>query len=257
MNPSTRKKAVVCISLLVMLITFATNYPKIFSGSTVQAMSTQSPKVHRILCYGDSLTAGTSGMDLHPYAPYLESAFNKRGGDRQVVVRHRGLPGWTAKQMLEDLDGGTSGLRSAIQAIKDPGLSVVIILAGTNDLGYGSSEKQITDAVLGLHSVAWDNGVLKTIAIGVPPSGYTSANEHARHVVEGVNTNLEKACAETDRAIFMPFPFEFERGGENWYLDTLHFSEKGYQVLGESLVTTLDSVLAVLDEKSSDQSNET
>lgn len=204
----------------------------------VKAMSTTT----RILCYGDSLTAGTSGYELYPYAPHLEAGLKARG--RDVVVRHRGLPGWTVSNMLANLDGDTAGLRSAIAAVKDPPLSIVILLGGTNDLGYGFSAEEIFENLHALHKVAWDSGVPKTVAIGVPPSGFQSVNEQARALAADVNKSLREMCEEEpSKATFLPFPFDFERGGDLWDEDTLHFSPLGYQRLGESLVPVVDRIL--------------
>lgn len=61
---------------------------------------------HRILCYGDSLTAGTSpgsgGYLDHPYAPHLQAKLREALPSKfgNAVVRHRGLPGWTGTSVL-------------------------------------------------------------------------------------------------------------------------------------------------------------
>lgn len=171
---------------------------------------------------------------------------------RQVTVRHRGLPGWTAASMVANLDDSTTGLRSALRNVRDdPPASVVVILAGTNDLGYGESGEKISHHIWKLHEAAWETGVPRTIAIGIPPSGYQSMVEEARNKALDINHGLETACANNHpRAAFMPFPFEFERGGENWDEDTLHFSPMGYQVLGESLVPVIERVLDELESDS-------
>lgn len=207
---------------------------------TASAMSSKpSLQQHRVFAFGDSLTAGTSGNELYPYAPYLESAIHAREAlnRKEVIVRHRGLPGWTAKEMLNNLDDGRAGLRAAIRNIQNPPLELVIILAGTNDMGYGFSEKEITENVLKLHRVCFDEGIPRTIAIGIPPSGYQSVNADAANLANIINSNIETFCkANPERATFYPFPFQFEKDGENWDADTLHFSQKGYETLGKSLV---------------------
>ena len=69
----------------------------------------------RILCYGDSLTAGTFNMEepdvLFPYAPHLEAALKLKGA---AIVRHRGLPGWTAQGMVDSVDDANVGLRGLL-----------------------------------------------------------------------------------------------------------------------------------------------
>jgi GDSL-like Lipase/Acylhydrolase family len=119
------------------------------AAPTTTAASSPKKTLHRILAYGDSLTAGTSGPNLFPYAQYLQSALSmQHRGDNDntiVVVRHRGLPGWTTQGMLDALDDPQRGLRSAVNAVQDdPPLSLVILLAGTNDLAYGLTAREIT-----------------------------------------------------------------------------------------------------------------
>lgn len=204
-----------------------------------------SSREHRVLAYGDSLTAGTSGMGLFPYAPHLEKGLQERG--QKAIVRHRGLPGWTAANMLNELDDQNAGLRSAIRAVRDPPLSLVVILAGTNDMGFGSSVEAITKNLLRLHDVCYQEGVPRTIAIGVPPSGYQSVNVEAANMAKTINSNLQTFCAENaDKATYHPFPFEYVQNGGNWFEDSLHFSQQGYQVLGKSLVPVVDKTLRSL-----------
>lgn len=197
---------------------------------------------HRILCYGDSLTAGTTdGYTLFPYAPFLEKGLRASGYD-DVKVRHLGLPGWTAELMVASA-AGEHGLMHHIRRIQDPGLSLVIIMAGTNDVGYMKSKDEVTNSLLQLHQIALENHVPATLAVGIPPSGYTSRDRRARLVVEEVNQALLDFSEKETRMKFAPFPFQFEQGGENWSSDGLHFSQKGYQLLGEQLVTEVMDIL--------------
>ena len=116
----------------------------------------------RVLCYGDSLTAGTSPPlgTLHPYAPQLEAAIGP-----SVLVRHRGLPGATAAAMLQWADDEQRGLRSLLRKSSP---SLAIILAGTNDLGYHSESAPIVDALRGLHEQCHALDV-PSLAVGIPP----------------------------------------------------------------------------------------
>lgn len=200
---------------------------------------------HRVLCYGDSLTAGTTSSDYvpYPYAPHLEAAL----ADDNVVVRHVGLPGWTTASMLDQLDG-PAGLRTAIEAIRLPTLSLVVILAGANDLGCGggASVDDITDNLLKMHRVAWECGVPRTLAVGVPPSAYQTTNKAARRIATEVNGRLQETSQGCTMA-YTPFPFPFEHGGENWDDDGLHFTPTGYRVLGESLAPIVRRILQEIE----------
>lgn len=192
----------------------------------------------RVFCYGDSLTAGTSGFGLYPYSVHLEKGLSN------TLVRHLGLPGWTTENLVASLDDGGVGLRAIVK--KQAPISLVIILAGTNDLGYFDAER-ILGNLRCMHDVCWDNGVLKTLAIGIPPSGYQTVDATARRKATLLNQMLKDLSNGESRMEFMEFPFEYVNGGSNWDGDGLHLSRKGYQSLGESLVEPVKSILESLD----------
>lgn len=202
----------------------------------------------RVLAFGDSLTAGMAGYNqLFPYAPFLEEALQRKN----TTVRHRGMPGWTTQMMLDNLNDDRTGLQHAIEQGHP---DVVILLAGTNDLGHGESVETITNNLVQMHHICLDsaNGVVarRTIAIAIPPSGYQSRVPPAAETVRSINSNLENFANSNSRVTYFPFPFPFEHGGENWSMDTLHFSETGYRVLGQSLAPVLDQILRELDQES-------
>jgi lysophospholipase L1-like esterase len=210
----------------------------------VQDMSGQQPlQTQRILCYGDSLTAGSSppNWEMFPYASYLEQALHQQTTLHHAVVRHRGLPGWTAAQMLAEANGDQTGLRTAIR-IGAP-IDLVILLAGTNDLGYSDQPMPIVQSILALHQLCYDEGVRHTIALGIPSSGYQSVNQPASMVAQTINNELAGFAQREPRATFVPFPFDYQQGDDKWAPDGLHFSPAGYQVLGTSLAPTVEFIL--------------
>mmetsp|Transcript_9400 Transcript_9400/g.18826 ORF Transcript_9400/g.18826 Transcript_9400/m.18826 type:complete len:259 (-) Transcript_9400:423-1199(-) len=116
--------------------------------ASIMRIKTQAPDPSRgtgkrILCDGDSLTAGLLGnwcAKFEPYAKRLGQLLNTR-------VDHVGLSGWDTQQMVDALDSPSSedvkrvrwepaGLRLALQRAKDDNdpYDVVIIMAGTNNL---------------------------------------------------------------------------------------------------------------------------
>lgn len=212
---------------------------------------------HRVLCYGDSLTAGTTSEDFfrnYPYAPHLETALTASDDSNLgVQVRHLGLPGWTAASMAQALDDGSVGLRATLRRIQEtlegqvP--SVVIVLAGTNDLATSPDAQAIADHVAALHRAAREFGVPRTVAVGVPPSWYQSISEPARILTANVNQHLQaEAQSHAPAMSFVPFPFPYERDGSLWDPDGLHLSPQGYQILGECLAPAVRHLLRELDE---------
>ena len=213
--------------------------------STVATIAHQ--QLHRVFCYGDSLTAGTSGPNLYPYAPFMEEALVGKA-PFEIQVRHRGLPGWTAAQLVATADQAQTGLRSIIQVVQDPSLSLVVILAGTNDLAHTTDAAAIFQNVIRLHEIALSAGVPHTLAVGIPPSGYQSMNSDAATLAASVNGMLKTWATTTNgMSRYADFPFAFEREGENWHADGLHFSEQGYRVLGQSLAPVVLDMLNILD----------
>jgi lysophospholipase L1-like esterase len=213
----------------------------------------------RIFCYGDSLTAGTSDspFELFPYAPHLEKMLNEDpdapSSKTSFVVRHRGLPGWTAKEMVRVVDGPQNGLRTIIKGIQNPSLSCVIILAGTNDVGYamstGDDHNSILSDVTALHEMVWNEGI-RTIAVGIPDSAYQSKVTDAKALVENVNGQLRIFCEQqaNQQATFVEFPFNYQPDGENWASDGLHFSPKGYETLGRHLAEPVRKIVLSITE---------
>ena len=196
----------------------------------------------RVLCYGDSLTAGTSPpLDtLHPYAPQLEASIGP-----SVLVRHRGLPGATAAAMLQWADDEQRGLRSLLRKSSP---SLAIILAGTNDLGYRSESASIVDALRGLHEQCHALGV-PTLAVGIPPSAYQAMHSEAAELANRVNRELRAWCEGCDAAQaglcgFVHHPIaSWSSGDQRWAPDGLHLSPAGYATVGEGLAGVVVSRL--------------
>lgn len=84
----------------------------------------------RILCLGDSLTAGvrSTSDDFRPYATTLQKLVDRECGAKTHDVRHEGSCGETAISMArrKAVDAEFDGKRTTPK--------VVLILAGTNDL---------------------------------------------------------------------------------------------------------------------------
>ena len=123
----------------------------------------------RILCFGDSLTAGyTSSGKYTPYANYLKDLLSSNGNAKRIddsnsssssssssddsedkschLVDHIGNSGWTTLEMVlgsEDVecidcfDEVHNGLAYRLQLEESKGspYDYVMILAGTNDIG--------------------------------------------------------------------------------------------------------------------------
>ena len=230
-----------------------------------QAASTVSTPA-RVLCYGDSLTAGTSYPSdrLFPYGPHLERELNdfaltSSPSSSGAAVRWQGLPGWTASAMADCLDDAAVGLRSALHRTRDPPVAVVILLAGTNDIGALTSGARAVaedvdatsaaEPILRLHRACLDfegeagARETRTLAVGVPGSAWQEAQPRAARACADMNAALRAFAAQEERVSFLDFPFPFQRGDVKWCEDGLHLSPEGYATLGRKLAPCVKQIL--------------
>ena len=204
---------------------------------------------HKVFCFGDSLTTGTSPPlnDDFPFAQCLEKKLRSNPVFGSALVRWKGLPGWTASAL--ERDGGLLGNIDQIQASVGK-LDLVIILAGTTDLAYETDSEVILDAITRIHGSAHSRGV-KTIAVSIPPSGWQLQSESTRMLAETVNSKLQSWTNDSglnpqaSMVTFVPFPIkQFDRSSGLWSSDGLHFSPEGYKYIGEALATTVSNILS-------------
>ena len=217
-----------------------------------------NPTKRRIFCYGDSLTAGTS-PPLDGLFAYGSSLERELGDD--VVVRWRGLPGWTAQTMSEYLDDGSVGLRAAVNGIDNPPLTLVIILAGTNDIGFLTSsintagDAHDVDAavkpILNLHKACLeckngdDDHKIRTLAVGIPGSAWQQMNTVASKLAADMNSAMKDFAQSYPEGLvcYTNFPFPYEKN-DLWCSDGLHLTPKGYEHLGRDLAPVVRNILA-------------
>ncbi|KAI2504225.1 hypothetical protein MHU86_10248 [Fragilaria crotonensis] len=223
------------------------------NGGSRTGIMTSNPVI-RVFCYGDSLTSGTSPPEYqeYPYAPHLERALRSSLSatptqtSPEIMVRHYGLPGWTTQQMVQELHGA-HGLANLLQ--QHAPIHIVIILAGTNDLAYSASNDDIIRNLMTLHEICWNDAIQPqqrhVLAIGIPPSAYQAQYPDVAARVVALNQELSEASArQPERLTYVPFPIpSWNRNDDQWSPDGLHFSPKGYQVLGESLAPIVRDVL--------------
>jgi len=162
----------------------------------------------RILCYGDSLTAGLTGNFVLKYEPYAKTLQKLMGCD----VDHVGLSGWTTQQMVEiahdktatdvkDREWKDAGLAYRLEKAykKNRAYTCVIIMAGTNDLGELPPEK-IAANLMTLHNYARDVGAV-SVACAIPKHGALVSQHYAEKMGESSVKRLKKLVHNANLAI--------------------------------------------------------
>ncbi len=186
----------------------------------------------RILCYGDSLTAGyhEKGATFDPYGRSLADLL-----DAEVVII--GKSGWTAAQLADE--------RPGIDSVLDE-YDAVIIMAGTNDLGMLCDRNDCCNLVLKiweLHTACHVRGC-KSIAVSIPESGWQKINEKGRVYRGLVNEFLKEKCQESGgSATYVECPVEYDSESGFWDSDGLHMNKAGYEELARHLCPHVRSLV--------------
>ncbi|CAK9007400.1 unnamed protein product [Durusdinium trenchii] len=200
------------------------------------------------LFYGDSLTAGyhAFGCLFEPYALAL-------GEVLQMTEPHElwvcGLSGLAATELLErksapfisDAVGRTGhGLE---RLLSEKTFDLAFIMLGTNDL-TDSEDEEIFSAIRQIHEECHRCQV-KTVALGVPPSGAAARHRSVGDSRAKVNQQLQAWASSNSMTIFVDTGdlLPWEKDSELWELDGLHFSRLGSQTLGRRLAEHLVPLL--------------
>lgn len=210
--------------------------PLKFSGG----LETDQDKVCRILCYGDSMTVGfcCGGSAFEPYARSMAHQLGLVGAACEITVC--GLSGRRADEMVAMADGvivdnlsyGWKGLERTLR--EDGPFDLVLIMAGTNDMGAASLPEPIVDSLRCLHAVCHAFGV-PTVALAPPPApGRGAAWEALRlPIVEALSrlpSEMPGVIACVDPGLSVPASWNLF-----WDPDGLHFSVLGSCALGKAL----------------------
>lgn len=217
----------------------------------------QSPgsDARRILCYGDSLTAGfcDSGMSFEPYGRTLADFLGKAGIASEVSVC--GLSGRTAEEMISQKDSavftdcaGVDHVGKGLARIlnDDSAFNVAVILVGTNDLGFagctaGLTANHILARVQQLHAICHQRGI-STIAL-VPPCEM----QGPMRVMQRQLAALLATWARKEPHVLALYDVEelVPRARSNglWDLDDIHMSAAGQRMLGQRLAQLLPPVV--------------
>jgi len=186
-----------------------------------------------ILCFGDSLTAGTPGHDpmfggqeQFQYAYWLVK-MAKSEGWKSITFTNHGVPGDLAKSMP----------RRLTRAVMSDKFDFAIILAGSNDLGWDYAPFSVFSSLRELWNISINAGI-KTISCTIPPIGMdyppiqSGQRELNRMVVNEAETRNDLVCADVFSALADEkglLPRKYDSG------DGLHLNIEGYRCLGEAI----------------------
>lgn len=195
-----------------------------------------------IVCFGDSITAGyhSGGKYFEPYGKTLSSYMMKLGC--RATVRVNGLCGMTARDMAAKMSHPaipdvTGTIRKGLNVLLDGKPDLVILMAGTNDLGMGMSPQAILSDICTLHRACHARGI-RTVAVA--PS--TVAHGPSTFGRQQLATNLQKWARATPYVVaYCDMMDIIPHTGPSplWDVDGLHLSASGSKALGKCLAPRL------------------
>ncbi|CCU81345.1 GDSL-like lipase/acylhydrolase [Blumeria hordei DH14] len=211
------------------------------SPATVNSEVTHPPKIINILCFGDSLTEGFTSTEVpdHPYATSLQAVLAKRLASHVVSVQVQGLGG----------DKVTGNFLMRMKALCESACSVdfAVILGGTNDLISNQQTRDIWPVLKNVWEIPLACSSI-VLALTIPECGLATPQVNAER--EALNSLIRNHHSENfhvfDLSEAMPYweiPTDQRR---LLWADTIHFSEKGYDLVGAMIADQLASIIEAL-----------
>lgn len=167
--------------------------------------------------------------------------------------------------MLNHIHDNNVGLCHVVETT--PTLALVIILAGTNDIGQMTNSdkaagRAIIESIVGLHQQALQcataaaRAPFRTLAVGIPGSAFQERVPVASEMAAYVNDGLETFAASCPASVsYVPFPLPYREdddrvavGDERWAPDGLHLTQVGYAALAKELAPLVKQILDDLEQ---------
>lgn len=202
-------------------------------------MNTPSSTPPLILCFGDSLTAGyqapTSEYPVIRETPYGAFLQERVGSAARVVVSGvcGELTGEMAMRFRRD--------------VLDRKPTYVVVLGGTNDLGWNAAPPEIMRNLVKMHELALASGI-RPVAVTVPSIRFTMGDEESeqrrwieerigrRQALNGLiaDYSLRRGvpCVDFFAATAEPDSLQLAEPYSN---DGLHLTTQGYELLADLL----------------------
>ncbi|KRX09406.1 hypothetical protein PPERSA_04712 [Pseudocohnilembus persalinus] len=185
---------------------------------------------------GDSLTEGLYDSWSYEFSPYtliLGDRLRNKYKDIDIQIFNEGVSGEKVQNMPERLQ----------KILSEQNFDFMILLGGTNDLGYGIPPKDIAKNLLDLLQQAWKQNMV-TLQLTVPQCKGAIQNKQRDQLNDQIRKELVK---QNSKAFLLDFHEKFDLNNmtENdkvdlWARDGLHFSQKGYEKMGEYIFDAIE-----------------
>jgi len=186
----------------------------------------------KIVALGDSLTLGETGFVFSgeaavPYPQCLQFFAEEYSRSRQlgvnVEVLNKGVNGDLTSGMLERFPTD----------VVDERADYVIVLGGTNDIGWGLDRSQIIHNLAAMYDAAQNNGI-GAVACSIPSIlGFDEAIPARLDLNRAIKREAEKRNIPFLDLFTATADRRNKRLLEDYSADGLHLNSKGYQRIGK------------------------
>jgi len=205
---------------------------------SAQGETPESRSSFKILCFGDSITAGfhSGGRCFEPYGRTMGAEMRASGCDVSVLVN--GLSGLTAREMVAKgrhpaVPDCTGKVGKGLDVLLNRKPDLVIIMAGTNDLGMGVNPQAILADVVRLHKACHAQGI-RTVALA-PSTVAQGPSTLGRQQLASLLRKWAKTTPAVVACMDMMDLVPHNGPSPHWDMDDLHLSARGSRALGRRL----------------------
>eukprot|EP00980_Cylindrotheca_fusiformis_P020512 scaffold7572_cov118-Cylindrotheca_fusiformis.AAC.1 len=216
------------------------------SSSKKKKKKQDDDDIIRIVCIGDSLTAGVTSVgnkDWKPYAPYLQAQMeqdlllssnnsnNNNNNNKNISILHYGYPGWTSAELMhgrnnknsDSMESILSSATTSSSTESNLSLDLVIIMAGTNDMLRGRyNSYNVSQQVIELHQFGYEHfSVPRSILLEIPGAKAYERDSDLKKEVDLLSQHMRTFATTESRATFVPFPFDYTDDDDKWSEDKL------------------------------------
>ncbi|KXX76134.1 hypothetical protein MMYC01_206298 [Madurella mycetomatis] len=210
---------------------------------------TARPKL-RILCLGDSLTAGYSAMGAihHPYSAKLEQMVAMAFPHLDIETVEDGLPGAPASIAFLNRMQNHFGPRNPNRSEDGKYYDWAIVLGGTNDVGMGLPPEEVFEKLKMIWNIPLRNGC-KVLALTVPEAALSGAIRERIDARRNRLNDLIKGYRMDGFHVFdlnkaVTYYSMSDTDKERYWDDHLHFTPDGYDLIGNKVGIALVSIMA-------------
>ena len=237
------KKTIIYAAALIVVALIGVGFYSGYQENTETNEPDHSPKT--MVTLGDSLTYGVGDKSGEGYVDNLEKLIQEEK-DANVKVKNYGIPGQESDGVVKQVK-----LTNIQKDIRNA--DYIILFIGTNDLIQsnggdlkGIKEEKIKEGAVKyeknvkeiLKSIRQENKDVPVLFLGLYNS-YPDSAEHEDIIVEW-NENSQKMVDDFEPIKFISTNDLFKEKSKEYFSDSLHPNEKGYDLITEKIIDEYD-----------------